>query len=266
MTLESTLVPSHSSQRFKITIEYDGTPYVGWQRQPGLKSVQGEIEAAIQSFCGQTTDVYGSGRTDAGVHALGQVAHFDLELPLSINLDDPGKATYQITRALNHFLRDQPICILKTELVSHEFHARFSAIRRSYIYKLVSRPQPLALDRNRAAYTWEPLALAPMQEASKYLIGNHDFSSFRASACQSKSPVKTLDDIYITQEETLFSFYLTAPSFLHHQVRNIVGTLMLVATGKWMPHDVKTALEARDRSAGGPTADASGLYFHKIFY
>ncbi len=254
------------TQRFKITIEYDGTPYVGWQRQPGLPSVQGEIEAAIKSFCRQDTEVYGSGRTDAGVHALGQVAHFDLNLPLPIALDDPQKGSYQVTRALNHFLRDHPIVILKTELVDQEFHARFSAKSRSYIYKLVSRHQPLSLDRNRAAYTWESLNLNDMQEGAKHLIGRHDFTSFRASACQSKSPIKTLDNITISQDGDLFTFRLQAPSFLHHQVRNIVGTLMLVGSGKWQPIDVKRALEQKNRKSGGPTADASGLYFHTIVF
>lgn len=261
-------------KRFKIIIEYDGTNYVGWQRQPGLKSIQGEIEAAIFKFCGQETYVYGSGRTDAGVHAMGQVAHFDLVLPVSWGKNeeegerrtDSEKACYKVSRALNHYLQDQPIRILKTERVTDDFHARFSATGRQYLYRLISRPQPLALEKNRAAYVWYPLNLETMQTAAQHLIGKHDFSAFRATACQSKSPIKTLSEIKIAKQGDLFTFYFKAPSFLHHQVRNMVGSLCLVGQGQWTPDDLQACLLAKNRVNAGPTAKACGLYFIQADY
>ncbi len=243
--------------RYKITIEYLGTGYVGWQHQPGLPSIQRAIEDAIFKFCQEQTEVYGSGRTDAGVHALGQVAHFDLKTP---------QDNHRIQRALNYYLTNDTIRILKVEEAPEDFHARFSALRRRYVYRLISRSASLALERNRAWYAHVPLDLKAMQEGARHLIGRHDFSTFRASACQSKSPLKTLDKLEITQEGELFNFAIEAPSFLHHQVRNFVGTLKLVGEGKWQPDDVKIALEKKDRTAGGPTADACGLYFHSVDY
>ncbi len=243
--------------RYKITLEYEGTNYVGWQHQPGLPSIQRAIEEAIFKFCQEQVEVYGSGRTDAGVHALGQVAHFDLKPP-----QDP----FKIQQAVNFYLTNETIRLLKIEEVSEDFHARFSAHRRRYIYRLISRSAPLALQRNLAWYVHRPLDLKVMQEGAKHLIGRHDFTTFRASACQSKSPLKTLDKLDITQKGELCTFFIEAPSFLHHQVRNFVGTLKLVGEGKWQPIDVKTALEKRDRTAGGPTADACGLYFESVDY
>lgn len=243
--------------RYKITIEYDGTGYVGWQHQPGLPSLQRTIEEALFKFCQEQPEVYGSGRTDAGVHALGQVAHFDLKRP-----QDP----FKIQQALNHYLSEKNISILAVESVSEEFHARFSARYRRYIYRLISRPAILALQRNLAWYVHRPLDLEAMQEGAKHLIGRHDFTTFRATACQSRSPLKTLDKLGITQEGELFIFDIEAPSFLHHQVRNFIGTLKLVGEGKWQPQDVKAALEKKDRKQGGPTAPACGLYFHSVHY
>ena len=188
---------------------------------------------------------------------MAQVAHFDLQKP---------QDNHRIQRALNYYLTNETIRILKVEKAPEDFHARFSALRRRYIYRLISRPAPLALERNRAWYVYKPLTLAAMQEGAQHLIGRHDFSTFRASACQSNSPVKTLDKIDITQENDLFTFAIEAPSFLHHQVRNFVGTLKLVGEGKWHPNDVKAALDQKDRRAGGPTAAACGLYFHSVDY
>ena len=243
--------------RYKLTIEYDGTGYVGWQHQPGLPSIQRTLEEAVFKFCQEQTEVYGSGRTDAGVHALAQVAHMDLEKP-----QDP----FKIHQAMNHYLAQDTIVVLAVEEVSQEFHARFSAKKRRYVYKLISRAGPLALQRNQAWYVPRPLDLKVMAEGAKHLIGRHDFTTFRAAACQSGSPLKTLDKIDITQDGDLFTFDIEAPSFLHHQVRNFVGTLKLVGEGKWQPLDIKLALEKRDRRQGGPTAPSCGLYFHTVNY
>ncbi len=262
----SDLVASALHQRYKITIEYAGTGYAGWQRQPGLKTIQGQIEKAIYQYCQQETYVYCSGRTDAGVHALRQVAHFDLDEGSLKEKREKGCRSYQILRALNYYLTDDSIRILKAEKSPPDFHARFSAKKRSYIYKIISRVSPLALDKNRAWYIYKPLDLKAMQEGAMYLIGRHDFTSFRASACQSKSPIKTLNKIDITQEGDVFSLHVEAPSFLHHQVRNIVGTLKLVGEGRWTPNDVKIALDLKNRTKSGPTADASGLYFEDVYY
>lgn len=243
--------------RYKLTLEYEGTGYVGWQHQPDLCSIQRTLEEAVFKFCQERTEVYGSGRTDAGVHALGQVAHVDFEKP---------QEPFKIQQALNHYLSQETIVVLAVEEVPQEFHARFSAKRRRYIYKLVSRSGPLALQRNLAWYVHRPLDLKAMEEGARHLIGRHDFTTFRAAACQSSSPLKTLDKIDITQEGDVFTFDIEAPSFLHHQVRNFVGTLKLVGEGKWQPLDVKNALEKRDRRQGGPTAPSCGLYFHSVHY
>ena len=243
--------------RYKLVIEYDGTNYVGWQHQPNLPSIQKSIEDAVFSFCQETTEVYGSGRTDAGVHALGQVAH------VSLNKEhDP----YKVRQGLNFYLKKHSISILSVELVPEDFHARYSAVKRKYIYKMIARPSPLALDKNKAWHIYKPMNLKSMQDGANHLIGLHDFTTFRASECQAKSPVKTIDKIEITQEGDSIFFTLEAQSFLHHQVRNIVGTLKLVGEGKWNPDDIKTALEKKDRSAGGTTAPACGLYFHTVLY
>ena len=246
-----------TKMRYKLLIEYDGTGYVGWQKQPGHPSIQQAIETAIFRFCQESGDVYGSGRTDAGVHALGQVAHVDLAKEFDV---------YKMRQALNFYLRNDRIAVLDVQGQPESFHARFSAIKRRYIYRMVARPAPLALDLNKAWHVYRPLSVAAMQEAALYLVGHHDFSTFRASECQAASPMKTVDKIEIMQQGDIIEFFVEAKSFLHHQVRNIVGSLKLVGEGKWTPLDLKAALEACDRTKGGPTAPACGLYFHSVDY
>jgi tRNA pseudouridine38-40 synthase len=243
--------------RYRLTIEYDGTGLVGWQRQPNGLSVQAALEDATALFCGEKVTVHGAGRTDAGVHALAQVAHIDLarEHPLDT-----------IRSALNHFLRPAAISVLAVEAAAPDFDARRSAIGRVYRYRILNRRPPPMLDRMRVWHVAPPLDLAAMQQGAAHLIGKHDFSTFRDSLCQAKSPVKTLDVLEVTQAGDEIHIEARARSFLHHQVRNIAGTLKLVGLGQWQPDDVATALDARDRRAGGPTAPAEGLYLVEIRY
>ncbi|MBR1777371.1 MAG: tRNA pseudouridine(38-40) synthase TruA [Alphaproteobacteria bacterium] len=243
--------------RYKITIEYDGTNYAGWQQQKDAPSIQEELQQAAFKFLAEDVLITGAGRTDAGVHALGQVAHFDTAKTL-----DP----FRICQAFNAHLRPQPISVLNAEIVSDDFHARFDAKKRFYVYKILNRRSRPALNINRAWWVHQPLDIERMQDAAQVLIGKHDFSTFRAAACQAKSPIKTLDEIRIERYGDLIFFYFSARSFLHHQVRNIVGTLKLVGEGVWTKQNVINALEAKDRKAGGPTAAAEGLYFEKIIY
>lgn len=253
-------------QRYKLTIEYQGTDYSGWQWQKDVPSVQQAIQDAIYGFCQQKVTVNAAGRTDAGVHARGQVAHIDLA-PFKKPMDG-----FDIMKAINAHLRPQPICVLKVEEVASDFNARFDAINKLYRYRIISRPSMLALDKNLAWNFYRPLDVDAMHEAAQHLIGKHDFSTFRAAECQAKSPVRTLDRIEVSSfaydsvggEEIWIE--AEAQSFLHHQMRNIVGTLHLVGEGKWRPDEVKTALEAKDRKAGGPTAPADGLYLMRIDY
>ncbi|QQG37331.1 MAG: tRNA pseudouridine(38-40) synthase TruA [Micavibrio aeruginosavorus] len=254
-------------QRWKLTIEYDGRPFKGWQRQEaGVPSVQEAIEAAIYKFCQQSITVYVAGRTDAGVHARGQVAHFDL---------DYGGRTltaHDLAKALNAHMRDVPVVILKAEEVESDFHARFMAINKLYIYRLACRAALPTYDRGLVWQVWRKLDVAAMREGAAHLLGHHDFSTFRDSECQAKSPMRTLDRLDL---ETLpydgcggieIRFHVEGRSFLHHQVRNMVGTLVLVGEGKWQPQDVRRALEACDRTKGGPTAPPEGLYLARIDY
>lgn len=243
--------------RYKLTIEYDGTGFSGWQRQEGQPSIQQCLEEAIAKFCQQKITTVAAGRTDAGVHALGQIAHMDLA---------EEKDPFRVTEALNAHLKPHPIGILHVERVADDFHARFSAIKREYLYKIINRRTPLALERKRAWHIMEQLDVKAMRQAAKILAGKHDFTSFRATECQAKSPVKTLDSIEITQNGEEICFRLSAPSFLHHMVRNIVGTLRLVGNGKWSVENVQHALAAKDRSAAGETAPPHGLYLVKITY
>lgn len=243
--------------RYKITVEYDGTDFLGWQIQKDGLSIQGCLTDALFKLTGEKTDICGSGRTDAGVHALGQVASFDLVKEVS---------PQTLCDGLNAHIRPLPISVLSAERVPDDFHARFSAKNRSYLYQVISRRSPLALMRNRAHQVYVPLDISKMQEAAKLLVGKHDFSTFRASECQSKSPVKTLDSVDIVRGNDSFFFYFSALSFLHHQVRNMVGSLLYVGTGKWSVSDFKNALEACDRTKGGPTAPACGLYFMNVAY
>ncbi|MBS0271389.1 MAG: tRNA pseudouridine(38-40) synthase TruA [Proteobacteria bacterium] len=241
--------------RFKLTLEYDGTPFAGWQRQEGLPTVQGTIENAFADFLGEAVTIWGSGRTDAGVHAKRQVAHLDIFKPYK---------PIAIQGAINKRLRSEPISILAVEEVTSEFHARFSAKSRSYEYLILNRRAPSALDQTRTWWVIPPLSVDAMAEAASYLIGHHDFSSFRGSQCQASSPLKTLDLLSVMQEGELIRIHAHARSFLHHQVRNIVGTLKRVGENKWSPQKIKDILKAQDRRAAGPTAPASGLYLTNI--
>ena len=243
--------------RWKLTVEYDGTAFVGWQRQKNGLSVQESIERAVHRFCGETVTVHGAGRTDAGVHALGQVAHVDIAR----------RTRAQTVRdALNAHLRPLPVAVLAAEDAGERFHARLSARERVYLYRIVNRRAPLAVARGRAWHVQKPLDEAAMHDAAQLLVGRHDFSSFRASLCQARSPVKTLDVLDVARAGEEIRIQARARSFLHHQVRNMVGTLRLVGEGKWTREDVAAALAARDRAAGGPTAPAEGLYLVEVRY
>jgi tRNA pseudouridine38-40 synthase len=243
--------------RYKLTIEYDGTGLVGWQRQPNGVSVQAALEVAVEKFCGDKVTVHGAGRTDAGVHALAQCAHVDLTHQASVET---------IRSALNHHLRPATISVLAVEPVADDFHARLSATLRVYRYRILNRRPPPMLDRMRVWHVAPPLDLAAMQAGARYLVGHHDFSTFRDSLCQAKSPVRTLDVLDVTRAGEEIHIEARARSFLHHQVRNMAGTLKLVGLGQWSSDDVATALAARDRRAGGPTAPADGLYLVEVRY
>ncbi len=243
--------------RYKLTLEYDGAGLVGWQRQANGLSVQEALETAIARFCGESVVVTGAGRTDAGVHALGQVAHFDLKR----------SAPPEVVRnAINFHLRPAAISVLSAEEVSETFDARLSAILRIYRYRILNRRAPPALERGHVWHVKRPLDVPAMQESARHLIGHHDFSSFRDSLCQARSPVKTLDALSLNRHGEEVEIAARARSFLHHKVRNMVGTLQLVGLGRWRPDDVAQALAARDRRAAGPTAPAGGLYLVAVRY
>ncbi len=243
--------------RYKLTIEYCGTGLVGWQRQANGSSVQAALETAIENFCGESVRVFGAGRTDAGVHALAQVAHVDLP-----RAHDPKV----IRSAVNHHLRPHAISVIAVEPARADFDARHSATQRHYLYRILNRRAPPALDRDRVWHVAPPLDLAAMQEGARHLVGHHDFSTFRDSLCQAKSPLRTLDALDLTRAGEEIHVAAQARSFLHHQVRNMVGTLKLVGRGQWQPEDVARALLARDRRAGGPTAPAAGLTLTLVCY
>lgn len=245
--------------RYKITIEYDGTNLVGWQKQKEGPSVQEFLEKAIDGFSHRKTEIFGAGRTDAGVHALGQVAHFDLDLELT---------EYKMQESLNALLRElqAPVAVLKTEIVDENFHARFSAVGRGYIYRILNRRGTSPLRINRVWQVTYPLDINAMKKGASFLLGNHDFSSFRGSGCQALSPVKTLDKLDIEQHGDEIIFTVEARSFIYHQVRNMVGTLAEVGNGKLAPEDVKRILEACDRTKAGISAPAYGLYLNKVMY
>ena len=243
--------------RYRLTLEYDGGGFVGWQRQDNGPSIQQALEEAVEAFCGERVDAVAAGRTDAGVHALGQVVHLDLERP---------QAPDVLRDAVNHYLRPVAVAVLEAAEVPDDFHARFAAVGRVYRYRIISRRSPLTLERGRAWWTPSPLAAEPMEEAARLLVGEHDFTSFRASECQAKSPVKTLDALEVQRLGEEICVTARARSFLHHQVRNMVGTLVLAGKGKWRPAEVRAALDARDRTAAGPTAPAEGLYLVNVSY
>lgn len=255
--------------RWKLTIEYDGRPYAGFQKQKDIATVQGEIENALYKFCQQEMDITVAGRTDAGVHALAQIAHFDLDYKNADGSPRP-MSGFEIAKAINAHLMPQPIVIVHAEEAPADFHARFSAKTKHYRYKITNRPYGLAIDQGFSWWRKGRLDVAAMRKAAKIFIGEHDFTSFRDTECQAKSPVRTLDVLDIETKEILggqeIFIHAKGMSFLHHMVRNIVGTLTLVGEGKWNADDVQCALDAKDRVAGGPTAPPDGLYLVSIEY
>jgi tRNA pseudouridine38-40 synthase len=243
--------------RYRITIEYDGTPFVGWQSQSSGNSVQDALTAAIQRFSGEEATVKGAGRTDAGVHAKGQVAHFDLV---------KGWEPNRVREAVNFYLKPAPAVVLDCVVAPEDFDARFSATARHYEYRVMTRRSPPALDRGRV--WWVPIALdaEAMATAAQALVGRHDFSTFRAAQCQAKSPVRTLDRLDVVVDGPEIRISASARSFLHNQVRSMVGSLKLVGEGKWSAHELRAALDARDRTRCGPVAPAAGLYLMRVDY
>lgn len=236
--------------RWRILVEYDGTNLVGWQAQDNGVSAQGLLTDAIFNFCGQRAEPTAAGRTDAGVHAVAMPAHFDLEKEFDADT---------IRDAINFYLRETPVVVLSAEPVSDEFHARFSATARHYRYDVINRRAPSRLLKDRAWWVPRPLNLDKIVSESKKLIGAHNFNSFRSSECQAASPMKTLDDVRIVKDGDMISFYFSAKSFLHHQVRNMVGTLIDIGLGK--PLEINSIFDADNRCAAGQTAPAGGLYF-----
>ena len=244
--------------RFKLTIEFDGTDYVGWQRQANGPSIQEALEDAVFELSGERAEVAGAGRTDAGVHAQAMAAHVDLQ---SNRFDAD-----TVRKALNFHLREQPISVLSAAAADPEFHARFSATQRRYLYRILNRSSPPALEVGRVWFVPRPLDAAAMAAAAAVLLGRHDFTSFRSAHCQAASAEKTLDRLDVSRAGDEIHVIAEARSFLHHQVRNFVGTLALVGEGKWARRDVERALAARDRAAAGPTAPSAGLYLLGVVY
>ncbi|MEC7029254.1 MAG: tRNA pseudouridine(38-40) synthase TruA [Pseudomonadota bacterium] len=254
-------------KRWKLTIEYRGTDYCGWQRQEdGLPTIQQSIEDAIYKFCQKNITTTVAGRTDAGVHATGQVLHMDLDY------GDRPLTGFELLKAINAHMRPQPISVIDAEVVADDFNARFDAINKLYRYRILQRPAFPAIEQGLVWHVKKKLDVNAMQEGAKYLLGKHDFTTFRDSQCQAKSPVRTLDRLEISAREYDISggreiiMEAEAQSFLHHQIRNFIGTLALVGEGKWQPEDVKTALEKCDRTAAGPTAPSDGLYLVRVDY
>ncbi|MTW17548.1 tRNA pseudouridine(38-40) synthase TruA [Rhodoplanes serenus] len=243
--------------RYKLSIEYDGAAFCGWQVQQNGVSVQGVLETAIAAFAGEAVTVKGAGRTDAGVHAVGQVAHVDLSREID---------TDTIRDAANAHLRPHRVAVLAAEPVADDFDARFSAKRRHYMYRIVNRRAPLALDEGRAFRVARPLDVPAMHAAAQRLVGKHDFTTFRAAECQAASPEKTLDVLDVDRSGDDVMVTAVARSFLHHQVRSMVGSLVLVGDGRWTADDLAAALAARDRSACGPVAPPDGLYLVAVEY
>jgi tRNA pseudouridine38-40 synthase len=243
--------------RYKLVIEYDGAPFVGWQMQDNGPSVQGVLTAAVAAFCGETVPVQGAGRTDAGVHAHGQVAHVDLAKQWD---------TDTVRDALNAYLRPHPVAVLSAHIAPAEFDARFSATQRHYLYRIVNRRADLTLDRERAWRVARPLDAEAMHRAAQRLIGRHDFTTFRAAECQANSPVKTLQRLDVERRGEEIHVHASARSFLHTQVRSMVGSLALVGEGKWTADDLARARDARDRAACGPVAPPDGLYLERVDY
>ncbi|KFB10956.1 tRNA pseudouridine(38-40) synthase TruA [Nitratireductor basaltis] len=245
--------------RYRIDVEYDGTPYSGWQRQANQHTVQAAIEQAIRKFCGEEITLKAAGRTDAGVHATGQVSHFDLSKDWAANT---------VGNAINAHLAlaDERVAILNCTQVGEEFDSRFSAKARHYLYRIINRRAPIAIERGRAWHISRALDVDAMHEASQRLLGTHDFTTFRAAQCQAKSPVKTLDRLDVSRDGVVIEVRASARSFLHNQVRSLVGSLVKVGDGSWNADDLVAALEAKKRSACGPVAPADGLYLIQVDY
>lgn len=243
--------------RYKLTVEYDGTSFSGWQRQKNADSIEERLEKAIIPISKIPVVIHGAGRTDAGVHALNQVAHFDLDKDVDC---------FKIQECMNFYLFNVPISVLKVEKVSNDFDARFSALERSYLYKILNRKAKPSIDLNRVWWVIKTLNIEKMQTAAKILIGKHDFSSFRAAGCQASSPIKTMNSIRISRQDEIIFFEFYAKSFLYHQVRNIVGSLFMVGAERWSVEHFIEVFKARDRTLAGATAPASGLYFSNIKY
>ena len=241
--------------KYKITIEYEGTCFIGWQRQVAGLSVQESIEGAIYKFSQEQVTLYGSSRTDAGVHALGQVAHFSIKKAFTC---------YQVQNAINYHLKPLPVVIIKVEVVDDDFCARFLAIKRHYQYRIINRRAPLVIDQFRAWVAFRALDVKKMQLAGNYLLGKHNFNSFRSTECQAKSPIRTIDKLEIVHNDTAIDIYISAPSFLHNKVRIIVGTLKEIGEGKQV--DIKKILADQDRRSAGVTAPPYGLYLLKVDY
>lgn len=247
--------------RYALLVEYHGAPFAGWQRQNDQPSVQGAIEAALAKLEPGPHTIAAAGRTDAGVHATGQVAHCDLEQDW-----DP----FRLSEALNYHLKPAPVAIVNCALVADDWHARFDAVERQYLFRIMSRRAPLTSEAGQMWRVNHPLDAEAMQAGADQLIGNHDFTTFRSSICQAKSPVKTLDELRVEVVPRAngieYRFHVRARSFLHNQVRSFVGTLERVGAGAWMPNDVGAALAAKDRSACGPVCPPQGLYLAKVIY
>lgn len=243
--------------RYRITIEYDGAPFVGWQIQENGPSVQSALMEALKNLTGEEVQVFGAGRTDAGVHAMGQVAHFDL--PKDWETD-------RLRDGLNHHLKPDPVAVLAASEVDDGFHARFLATKRHYLYRFITRRAPLALDKGRAWRRPKALDVEAMHRAAQMLVGKHDFTTFRSAQCQAKSPVKTIDEAAVERDGDEIRFTVSARSFLHNQVRSFAGSLEYVGVGKWSATDLGEALKAADRSKCGPVAPPEGLYLVQVDY
>lgn len=243
--------------RYRLTLEYDGSRYNGYQAQAGLPSVQEAVETAIHAFCGEQVRLQAAGRTDAGVHATGQVVHADLEK------DWPART---VMNALNAYLIEEAVTVLDAEIATGDWHARFSATERRYLYRILNRPAPPAIDRGLVWHVKKPLDAEAMHDAAQTLVGHHDFSTFRDMQCQAKSPLKTLDVAVVRREGEMVLLEFASRSFLHRQVRSMAGSIVEVGVGRWTAADLTAALEARDRRACGPVAPADGLYFTGVSY
>jgi tRNA pseudouridine38-40 synthase len=243
--------------RFRFIVEYDGRPFMGWQRQSHGPSVQQAIEQAIKTITGESVTLHSAGRTDAGVHALAMNAHCDIKRAIT---------PFRLSEGLNARLKPQPVAILKAEVVADDWHARFSCIGRRYLYRIVNRRAPLALEAGRAWQVVVKLDAEAMHAAARLLVGHHDFTTFRSAHCQAQSPVKTLDRLDVVRKGEGIEIQADARSFLHHQVRSMVGCLQLVGRGKWSEKDLSDALQARDRAALGLNAPPDGLYFVEALY